>query len=212
MRVGTVALVRAEPISFEVFFDYQCPYVYRASLLLDAVRREGRELDVRWRYFSLTQVNSKDDGWTVWGAPASEPVKGRLAFAAAESARRQHRFEELHSGLLDARHRERLDLDDPEVVGAVAERAGLDPQRLKSDLADPSILDALEADHRHASSELGVFGTPTFLFAGGASAYVRLSAPPEQGNGPLEVLDRLLAVAASEPRILESKRPRKPSL
>ena len=27
-----------------------------------------RPLDVRWRYFSLTQVNSKDEGWTVWDA------------------------------------------------------------------------------------------------------------------------------------------------
>ena len=198
-----------EPIRFDVFFDYQCPYVYRASLLIDEVRREGRELDVRWRYFSLTQVNSKDDGWTVWDAPRGEPVKGRLAFAAGEAARRQHRFDDLHRALLIARHSDRLELDEPEVVESVAAQAGLDMERFKTDLADPSILDSLAADHRHAVTVLGIFGTPTFVFEGGASAYVRLSAPAEAG-GSVEVFERLLAVAAEEPRILEIKRPRKP--
>ena len=209
-RVGTLDVAGAEPISFDVFFDYLCPYVYRASLLLDAVRSAGRKLDVRWRYFSLTQVTSKNDGWTVWGAPPAEPVKGKLAFAAAESARRQHRFDELHRALLDARHRDRLDIDEPGVVESVAEEAGLDLGRLRADLADPSILESLAADHRHAVNELGVFGTPTFVFEDGASAYVRLTAPSPEADGSLEVFDRLLAVAAGEPRIIEIKRPRKP--
>jgi predicted DsbA family dithiol-disulfide isomerase len=210
MRVGTLVLAEAEPIRFDVFFDYQCPYVYRASLLLDAVRMAGRELEVRWRYFSLTQVNSKDDGWTVWDAPAKEVVRGRLAFAAAESARRQGRFDQLHRALLDARHRDGQDLDDPAVVRPAAAAAGLDLDRLSSDLADPSILDTLETDHRHAVAEVGVFGTPTFVFSDGASAYVRLTAPRAEGDGPLQAFDRLMAVAAAEPRILEIKRPRKP--
>ncbi len=150
-------MTASAPIAFDVFFDYQCPFVYRAAGLIDAVRRSGRrDIDVRWRYFSLTQVNSKDDGWTVWGAPASDNVRGR-----------------------------------------------------RRDLADPRIYDALARDHSEAVSELGVFGTPTLVFADGASAYVRLSEPVE-GEGAVEVFDRLLSVAASEPRILEIKRPRRP--
>jgi len=73
----------SEVIRFEVFYDYFCPFVYRASVLLQNVGRT-RPLNVAWRYFSLAQVNSKDDAWTVWDAPASETVRGRLAFKAAE--------------------------------------------------------------------------------------------------------------------------------
>ena len=201
----------AEPITFDVFFDYLCPFVFRAAGLLDAVRRSGRrDLVVRWRYFSLTQVNSKDDGWTVWSAPVSDSVKGRLAFAAAEAAKRQGRFDDLHMPLLQARHRDRLDIDDPAVVEKVAGDAGLDIGRFRSDLADPNILDGLARDHRQAVAELGVFGTPTFVFADGASAYVRLADGVDE-NGALEVFDRLVTVAAAEPRILEIKRPRRPA-
>jgi predicted DsbA family dithiol-disulfide isomerase len=192
---------------FDVFFDYMCPFVYRAAEVIDKVRRSGaRGLDVRWRYFSLTQVNSKDDGWTVWAAPASEPVRGRLAFQAAEAARRQGRFDEMHWRLLRARHRDRLDLDDAAVVERIASDAGLDLERFRRDVADPSALDALAADHGAAVIEHGVFGTPTFLFADGQAAYVRLAASALDDGG-VEVFDRLVSIAASEPRILEIKRP-----
>src|SRR5437762_11771119 len=149
-RVGTLVAAGAEPITFDVFFDYQCPYVYRASLLIDEVRRSGRALDVRWRYFSLTQVNSKDDGWTVWDAPASDHVKGRLAFQAAEAAHRQGLFLEVHSRLLHARHRDRLDIDDARVVDEVVGGSGVDMERFRADITDPSILEPLARDHVQA--------------------------------------------------------------
>ena len=201
MRVGVLDM------QFDVFFDYMCPFVYRAAGLIDAVRQSGREVDVRWRYFSLTQVNSKDDGWTVWHAPASERVRGRLAFRAAEAAKRQDAFDAVHWRLLRARHREGLDIDDADVIEKVAGAAGLDVDRFWRDLSDPSTLDALAADHQTAVTEHGVFGTPTFVFGDGAAAYVRLSPASLEGDGAVEIFDRLINVAAAEPRILEIKRP-----
>jgi predicted DsbA family dithiol-disulfide isomerase len=198
-----------EVIELEVFYDYFCPFVYRASVLLQNVGRT-RQVKVAWRYFSLAQVNSKDDGWTVWDAPDSEHVKGRLAFKAAEAARRQGRFEQLHMPLLMARHRDRLDIDQPEVVERVAVDGGLDLERFRKDVSDPEILNGLARDHRQGVSEHGIFGTPTFVFPDGASAYVRLAEAPE-GPDAQRVFDHLVAVAGGEPSILEIKRPRKPT-
>ena len=198
-------------IEFDLFYDYQCPFVYRASVLLQAVAGSGaRRLHIGWRYFSLSQVNSKEAGWTVWGAPPNEAVPGRLAFQAAEAARRQGRFEELHMPLLHAGHRDRLNIDRLGVVEKVAAEAGLDMARFASDLADPTILDALARDHREGVDEHGVFGTPTFVFPDGDAAYVRLGAPVEDSDA-VELFDRLMLIAADEPRIREIKRPRKPT-
>ena len=198
-------------IRFEIFYDYFCPFVYRASVLLQNVGRSPAvELDVTWRYFSLTQVNSKDDGWTAWEAPESEHVRGRLAFKAAEAARRQEAFEAFHMPLLEARHRDRLDIDVIEVVERVAVDAGLDLKRFRKDLADPKILESLRRDHTEARNEHGVFGTPTFVFPDGASAYVRLAEAPDAAGAP-GVFDRLISIVAGEPAILEIKRPRRPT-
>jgi predicted DsbA family dithiol-disulfide isomerase len=211
MPSGSPNEVAAPPRHVDVFYDYLCPFVYRASVLLRNVRDSGeREIEVRWRYFSLTQVNSKDDGWTVWDAPESEPVRGRHAFKAAEAARRQDGFEDFHMRLLGARHLDRVDIDDVAAVERIADESGLDLGRFREDVADPGILSALERDHRGAVAEHGVFGTPTFVFQSGSAAYVRLSEAPEIRDS-LGLFDRLVSIAADEPRILEIKRPAKPS-
>jgi predicted DsbA family dithiol-disulfide isomerase len=203
-------VAEADVIAFEVFFDYTCPFVYRIARLLDGVRRTGKPgIRVGWRYFSLTQVNSKVEGWTVWDAPASEKVRGRLAFQAAEAARRQGRFEELHMPLLEARHRDGLDLDDVHIVEKVAAEGGLELNRFRRDLNDPATIDALALDHQHAVRDLGVFGTPTLVFEDGTSAYVRLSDAVNGVPAP-DLFERLVSVAGAEPRILEIKRPRRP--
>jgi predicted DsbA family dithiol-disulfide isomerase len=166
-------------------------------------------MDVRWRYFSLTQVNSKDEGWTAWDATDAQ-ARGRLAFKAAEAARRQDAFDGFHMALLRARHEDRADIDDVTVVERVADDMGLDLKRFRKDVADPEIVSALERDHLWGVAEHGVFGTPTFVFGGGQAAYVRLSEAPAAVDS-LGIFDRVIAIAAEEPRILEIKRPLKPS-
>jgi predicted DsbA family dithiol-disulfide isomerase len=194
----------------DVFYDYLCPFVFRASVLLKNVKDSGeRPLDIRWRYFSLVQVNSKVEGFSVWDASDSE-ARGRLAFKAAEAARRQNAFEDFHMALLRARHEQRADIDEIAVVEQIAEDSGLDLDRFRKDIADPEIVSALERDHRAAVAGYGVFGTPTFIFEGGAAAYVRLSEPPEASDS-VAIFDRVIAIGAEEPRILEIKRPVKPS-
>lgn len=199
-------------IEFELFFDYSCPFVYRVAEMLESVRESGqREVDVTWRYFSLSQVNSRQDAWTVWEAPRSEPVQGRLAFRAAEAARRQLRFDSFHMALLRARHRDRLNVDDPKVVDRVAKDAGLDMDRFGGDLAAADILSGLARDHQEGRIRHGVFGTPTFVFTNGAAAYVRLAQQPVNGDA-VRILDEIVSIAAREPDILEIKRPVRPTL
>ena len=202
-------------IELDLFYDYNCPFVYRSVQMLERVRQSGeRDVKVNWRFFSLSQVNHlpepDDEPWTVWGAPESENVKGRLAFKAAEAARRQDRFEPFHLALLDARHQQRLNIEDPEVVTRIAAAAGMDLDRFHADMADPTILERLERDHTEARREHGVFGTPTFVFRRGGAAYVRLAQPPPAEDA-VRIFDRIAGITSSEPAILEIKRPVAPA-
>jgi predicted DsbA family dithiol-disulfide isomerase len=177
-------------------------------VLLLRARDGGREFDVRWRYFSLTQVNSKEEGWTIWGADGDEP-RGRPAFKAAEAARRQDAFEQIHIPLLEAKHVHQQNLEDPGVVRDVAREAGLDVARFERDLEAPGILGPLARDHQEAVTQHGVFGTPTFVFPDGASAYVRVRPAPD-GDDALKLFDELTTTISKRPYVLEIKRPIKP--
>ena len=204
---------KVEDIEIEIFYDYNCPFVYRAAKMIEAVAASGeRPLKVSWRYFSLTQVNhhpeNPDDRWTVWDAPESETVRGRLAFKTAEAARRQGRFDAFHRALLESRHGQRLDIERAEVVEKVAADAGLDVARFRADQVAPDILERLARDHSEGRDRHGVFGTPTLVLPGG-TAYLRLSQVLE-GAAAVRVFDSVVATISGEPEVLEIKRPVRP--
>jgi len=182
-------------------------------VLLQRVRDTGqRDLDVRWSYFSLTQVNSRVEGWTIWGqVGAEDDVRGRAAFMAAEAARRQDpdgsRFQRFHMELLRQRHELETAVDTPAALSAAAEAAGLDLERFERDRQDPETLRALARDHQRAVDEHGVFGTPTFVLADGQAAYVRLRPAPSDPDEAVAVFDELTRLLADRPYVLEVKRP-----
>ena len=81
----------------------------------------GQDIDVDWQPFSLAQINSKNgDDWKVWEQP--EIVDGSdktlLAHQAGLAAKRQGKdaFESFFMSLLRARHEDKKDLADPEVI------------------------------------------------------------------------------------------------
>lgn len=177
-------------------------------MLLRRVSGE-REISVRWRYFSLTQVNHHgQDGWTVWNAPPGVHVRGRQAFAAAEAARRQGEdvFLRFHRALLDLRHVGGVHADSPQAIEEAATLAGLDHDRLLGDMGDPQILAALARDHQEAVERWQIFGTPSFVFEPDRVAYVRVMPAPA-GREALELFDDLVDAIARRPSLLELKRP-----
>ncbi|GAA1071477.1 DsbA family protein [Nocardiopsis composta] len=142
------------PVSMVVFGDYRCPYCAaftreQQPRLVEEYVEEGRLLIV-WRDY---------------------PYKGGVSERAAVAARaagRQDAFWEYHDALYadpDAWTGSEDGDDGP--FTAIAERLGLDTGRFRSDLADPELRGAVDADLGFALS-LGVPGTPAFLIDGEA--------------------------------------------
>ena len=111
--------------------------------------------------------------------------------------------------LLKARHEERKDLGDQDLLKSLAAEARLDIPQFEKDLADRSILDEIAASHKEAVEEWGVFGTPTFVFENGASAFLKMIRPrtPEEAE---EAFDSVVRVMQSNITVGEIKRPQPP--
>ena len=180
---------------------------------LDRVAKaEPGRLDVTWKSFVLDQINSKNGpDWKLWEQDDPYDSRSLLSLHAAESAKLQGRdaFERFHVALLVARHGgRRLSLNDRGALVEVAREVGLDIPRFERGLDDRGLLDIIARDHKEAVEQHGVFGTPTFLFENGTSAYLKSFVPPEDDS--VDFFNHFVAIFADRAYVGEIKRPQPP--
>ncbi|MBA3451309.1 MAG: DsbA family protein, partial [Chloroflexia bacterium] len=167
---------------------------------------------VSWKFFPLDQVNAPPDAeFPIWDLPSDRRSRGRDSLHAAAAARRQSpaAFDKFHAALLTLKHEEGEDHGRRETLDQAAARAGLDRERFDADLADRSLLLEIRDDYLLARNELGVFGTPTFVFADEQSAYLQLMPPPPPDEA-VALWDDFVRLVGRTPSLREIKRPRKP--
>ena len=125
-------------VTIVVFYDYFCGYC-RSTIP------------------GLTDLATKDPGLKI--IYKEFPILGPDSLTAAKAslaADRQGKFAAFHRAMLAA------DAANEQVIKSLSEKVGLDYARLKKDMADPKIDDALARNVDLASS-LSVDGTPAYL-------------------------------------------------
>ena len=188
--------------------------MYNAAVWLANVREvSGKEINIDWQPFSLSQVNiDKDSDVKLWEQPehldGSDPAF--LAHRAGLSAKRQGKeaFESFFITLLKARHEDKVDLTDPAVIEEAGIKAGLDMARFQEDMADPDLLREIGESHTRAVEEFGAFGVPTFVFPSGKTAFLKMFIPPVEQSE--EMYDSLVKVMSEFGHVGELKRPQPP--
>ena len=170
----------------------------------------GDDLQINWRSFALEQVNSKEgDDWKAWDQGAKYTSRGLWALRGGIAARAQG--EDAHGAYMDkilhAKHVEREDIRSREAVIGIAESAGLDVAKFTAILDDPRSLETIGNDHESAV-EIGVFGTPTFVFENGTSAFLKMFTPPEDES--MGAFNDFMGIASGRKYFGELKRPQPP--
>jgi protein-disulfide isomerase len=121
------------------FFDYNCPYCRQVAPVMNDVEAADPQLRIVYKEFPILGANSV------------------YAAKAALAAHRQGRYAAFHKALMQADGAAK-----PESVLAVATEVGLDVARLKADMEDPAIQDAISRNLALAR-ELRITGTPGFV-------------------------------------------------
>ncbi len=174
------------------------------------MKEETRQkVTLNWRYFSLEQVNNKQESqWKIWEQPEDYPSRGLRAFWAAEAARCQGEaaFGSYHMALLKAKHEQGRDITDVDTLIELARDIGLETAQFQKDLNDNSLLLRLAKDHTFAVETLGIFGTPTLVFPRGKPVFLKLASPPPPSEG-LAVFDEIRCISEQRQYIMEIKRP-----
>lgn len=193
----------------DVYFDYLCPFAYRAIAWLDDVRKLRPELQVNWRCFPIEQVNAEmGPHWKLWEQGDDHASQGMLAFRAFVAARHQggEAFWRFHRAAGEARHVRKRTLTRRSTLEAIAEEAGLDLARFRRDIDDPAAAAEVGREYEAGRELFGVFGTPTIVTPAGGALYVQLDRVPP-ADETLPIFDDILRMADREPYLLEIKRP-----
>jgi protein-disulfide isomerase len=126
-------------VSIVEFFDYNCPYCRKNAPTLTELERT--DPDLRFVYKE----------WPILG-PGSE-----FAARAALAAVPQGKYVAYHKAMMAASGRVTED-----TALMIADAVGIDIERLKQDMEDPAIQEAIERN-RDLARALGVTGTPAFV-------------------------------------------------
>lgn len=188
---------------FEVTFDYLCPFARNAAeAVLDAVD-DGRDWDVRFRPFSLSEVHVEAGDPSVFEETSAASGLLALQWGVAVRDSMADRFGAVHRELFAARHDHGRDINDEDVVRTAVRSAGVDPDEVAALVAGGDPLSRVAEEHREAVERWRVFGVPTFIH-GDEAVFVRFM---ERGDVPdLETALGLLSTTG----INEFKRTRIP--
>jgi 2-hydroxychromene-2-carboxylate isomerase len=192
------------PRGVDFHFDIMCPYAYQTSLWIREVRdRAG--IDVRWRFFSLEEINRAEGKKHPW---EREWTYGWSMMRIGAYLRRQD------PSLLDhwyrtagrALHEEGRKPHRPEVAETLVGEMGLDPALVRAAIEDPTTGDEVRREHDAVVAK-GGFGVPTLIFDDGQALFGPVLVDPPSGDEALRLWD-LVTGWLSFPHLYELQRPK----
>ncbi len=135
----------SSPVVVEEYGDYQCPPCGQLYPELKEIEKEyGNQVEVVFHHFPLMKIHKN----------------ALVAAHAAEAARNQNKFWEMHD-LLYRNQKEWSELADPrQVFVSYASRLGLNVESFNRDLGSNLIDQKISADIQRGTAQ-GVTGTPT---------------------------------------------------
>jgi len=191
----------------EFFFDPMCPWAYRTSRWIREVR-QATGLDIRWRFFSLEEINREEGKPHPWERPWSYGFS-QLRVAALLRRDGEHVVDRWYAAVGAAFFDRGEPTFTPEGAADVLGALGLDRGLVAAALADASTAAEVRADHDLLVTRFGGHGVPTLVFPDEpAQAFFGpvVLTPP---SGPAAVrLWELVEGWRSFPDLFELRRPK----
>jgi len=193
-----------QPTAVDFHFDIMCPYAYQTSLWIREVR-DLTGIDVRWRFFSLEEINRAEGKKHPW---EREWSYGWSMMRVGALLRRQgmERLDDWYQAAGRALHVDGRKPHRPEVAEELLAEMGLDPGMVEVAIADPTTGDEVLAEHEVVVSK-GGFGVPTLVFPDGQALFGPVLVNPPTGRDAVRLWD-LVTGWLEYPNLYEVQRPK----
>jgi 2-hydroxychromene-2-carboxylate isomerase len=195
-----------EPQWVDFHFDVMCPYAYQGSLWIREVRRL-LGIEVRWRFFSLEEINRREGKKHPWEREWSYGWS-MMRIGAVLRRMDMDLLDRWYLAAGTALHVEGRKPHRREVAEALLADLGLDPGLVQVALDDPTTHDDVRDEHRRVVDR-GAFGVPTLFFEDGQALYGPVLIDPPEGEAAVHLWHHVTGWLA-HPHLYEIKRPKGP--
>jgi 2-hydroxychromene-2-carboxylate isomerase len=197
----------ADPRAVDFHFDIMCPYAYHTSIWMREVR-DLAGVDVRWRFFSLEEINRAEGKKHPWERDWSYGWS-MMRIGAYLRRRDMDLVDRWYWAAGTALHVEGRKPHRPEVARELLSELGLDPAIVTKALDDPTTGDEVRREHDIVVSK-GAFGVPTLVFDDGQALFGPVLIDPPRGRAALRLWE-LVTGWLEFPAVYELQRPKRAS-
>ena len=195
--------------SFDLSFDYRCPFAKNIHLHVITALRAGADFDVTFAPWSLSQGGRNDGAPDVWNDPAYDADLISLASAISVRDEQSEYFLDAHEALFRARHDRAIRLVTLDEISNVLAPLGVDMAKVAADVASRRPHDVIAASHKEFE-RFEAFGVPTFVVNDDATFVRYMSEPSEDPEASVELINSLLDMMTNRSDINEFKHTRLP--
>src|SRR5580658_2821575 len=190
--------------SFDLSFDYRCPFAKNIHLHVITALRAGADLEVNFAPWSLSQGSRPDGAPDVWNDPAYDADLLSLAAGISVRDQQQEYFLDAHEAMFRARHHRAIRLVTLDEISNVLAPLGVDMARVAADVASRRPHDVIAAAHKEFE-RFEAFGVPTFVVNDDATFVRYMSEPSGDRSQSVELIETLLAMMTDRPDLNEFK-------
>jgi hypothetical protein len=189
--------------SFDLSFDYRCPFAKNIHLHVVTALRAGADFDVNFVPWTLSQ-GSADDGPDVWNDPAFDTEHLSLCVGVSVRDQQPEHFLDAHEALFRARHELAIRLITFDEIDEVLKPLGVDMDLVRADVASRRPHEVIGKSYEEFST-YEAFGVPTFIVDGNATFVRYMTSPSADAQASVEIIQSLLTLMTQRVDLNEFK-------
>jgi 2-hydroxychromene-2-carboxylate isomerase len=195
--------------SFDLSYDYRCPFAKNIHLHVLKALEAGADFDVNFVPWTMSQGYQDDGAPDVWNEPSFDAEHLSLAVSVSVRDQQPDLFFAAHEALFRARHERAIRLVTIDEIDSVLRPLGVDMELVRIDVASRRPHEVIGKSYEEFST-YEAFGVPTFVLNGDAT-FVRYMVPPnDDAAESVKIIESLITLMALQPNLNEFKHTRLP--
>lgn len=190
--------------SFDLSFDYRCPFAKNIHLHVITALRAGADFDVNFAPWTLSQSSRTDAGPDVWNDPTFDAEHLSLCVGVSVRDQQPELFLDTHEALFRARHEQAIRLVTFDEIDDVLRPLGVDLDQVRADVTSRRPHEVIGKSYEEFST-YEAFGVPTFVVDGNATFVRYMTSPTDDARASVEIIQSLLTLMTQHADLNEFK-------